>query len=1055
MTTALTCRACGGEPRPGARFCDSCGAPLEGPQRPAEYKQVTVLFADVVRSMDLAAAVGAERLREIMAELLDRSTAVVTRYGGTVDKFTGDGIMAVFGAPIALEDHAFRACIAALDIQTETARLAAVVRRQDAAELWLRIGLNSGEVVAGELGSTTASYTTVGEQVGLAQRMEAVAPPGGVMLSESTAHLVADAVVLADAETVPVKGATTAMLARRLLSITESQPRRRGDVPLVGRNWELNTITALLDEAMTGAGCVVNIVGPSGIGKSRLARETAAVAAGRGVSVFSTHCESHAREIPFHVLARLLRSGTQTDGLDAEAARAHIRDQFADAATEDLLLLDDVMGIRDTSVDIPDVAPEARRRRLTALINSASIDRAESALYIIEDVQWIDEASESLLADFLAVIPHTSSLTLITYRPEYHGGLAHLSGAQTIALRPLRSADVRTLTESLVGTDPSVAPLAATIAERAAGNPFFAEEMARDLAERGVLIGTPGAYQLRSAHAEANIPATLQAAIGARIDRLDTTAKQTLYAASVIGTEFDAEALAALTDSPDLTPLIEAELIDQVRFSPQPVFAFRHPMIRSVAYETQLRAHRAHLHRLLASMIERRDSASADKNAALIAEHYESAGDLRAAFDWHMRAATWANNRDNLAAATSWQRAQRAADRLPADEPGRLEMQIAPRTLLCGTGFRLIGSGFASGFEELRELCSTAGDRRSLAIAMSGAIMEAFFNGRRGEASALATEEARLLESIGDPDLTLALITVILSAKQETAEMHEVLRLSEEAILLAGGDPARGGNIATSSPLALATGFRALSRWCLGIEGWRDDFRAACDMVADAEPVTRGGVIYYTYATAALLGVVRPSAAMESELEDILASAELTGEDVAVGLAKSNIAFWRLRGESGSRACALELLAEVRDLTMRERYNTVAIPMIDSFVADDRLQREDLDAAIELARAVVTDETVGVGPLFMPMATDVLVRALVRRAGPEDLREAESVVDRMAAVPIEDGIVLYDIWMLRMRAFLAQARGDRASYVDFRDRYHRMASELGFEGHIAWAEAMD
>jgi class 3 adenylate cyclase len=194
MTAVVTCRTCGAEPRAGARFCDACGAPIASTP-PAEYKQVTVLFADVVRSMDIAAAKGPERLREIMADLLDRSTAVVKRYGGTLSQFTGDGIMAVFGAPITLEDHAFRACMAALDIQKEVG-----------ATLKLRIGLNSGQVIAGEIGSSTVNYTTIGEQVGMAQRMESVAPPGGVMLSESTAHLVEDSVGLGERELVRVKG---------------------------------------------------------------------------------------------------------------------------------------------------------------------------------------------------------------------------------------------------------------------------------------------------------------------------------------------------------------------------------------------------------------------------------------------------------------------------------------------------------------------------------------------------------------------------------------------------------------------------------------------------------------------------------------------------------------------------------------------------------------------------------------------------------------------------------------------------------------------------------
>src|SRR6516162_5861050 len=177
VTAIAVCRTCGTEPREGARFCDGCGAPVTAHDTRAEYKQVTVLFADVVHSMDLAATVGPERLREIMADLADHCAAVVERYGGTVDKFTGDGIMAVFGAPVALEDHAIRACLAALAIQEEAKRLAGEVRDRDTVELWLRVGLNSGQVIAGEIGSGHFGYTAVGEQVGMAQRMESVAPP--------------------------------------------------------------------------------------------------------------------------------------------------------------------------------------------------------------------------------------------------------------------------------------------------------------------------------------------------------------------------------------------------------------------------------------------------------------------------------------------------------------------------------------------------------------------------------------------------------------------------------------------------------------------------------------------------------------------------------------------------------------------------------------------------------------------------------------------------------------------------------------------------------------
>src|SRR6201994_1410425 len=206
MTAIAACRACGTEPLENARFCHGCGSPVKDGDTRAEYKQVTVLFADVVHSMDIATALGPERLREIMADVADCCAAVVQRYGGTVDKFTGDGIMAVFGAPAALEDHAVRAALSGLAIQEDVKRLAADVQDRDGVELWLRVGLNSGQVIAGEIGSGPFGYTAVGEQVGMAQRMESVAPPGGVMVSASTARLVDGAGALGEPEMVRIKG---------------------------------------------------------------------------------------------------------------------------------------------------------------------------------------------------------------------------------------------------------------------------------------------------------------------------------------------------------------------------------------------------------------------------------------------------------------------------------------------------------------------------------------------------------------------------------------------------------------------------------------------------------------------------------------------------------------------------------------------------------------------------------------------------------------------------------------------------------------------------------
>jgi len=294
----------------------------------------------------------------------------------------------------------------------------------------------------------------------------------------------------------------------------------------------MSAVEGLLERAIDGHGAAVGVVGSPGIGKSRLVREVTAKAAARDVEAFTAFCESHTKQIPFHAVARLLRTATGVEGLDARAARAHIRDRNRDADPEDLLLFDDLLGIADPDMALPKIDPYARRRRLTALVNTLALARDNPAVYVIEDAHWIDEVSESMVADFLTVIPQTPSLVLITYRPEYRGALSQVADAQTIVLAPLRDSETAALVSELLGPDPSVRGLGQTIADRAAGNPFFAEAMVRDLVERGVLHGQPCGYVSTTDGAEVSVPATLQATIAARIDRLEPKAKRTLSASN-------------------------------------------------------------------------------------------------------------------------------------------------------------------------------------------------------------------------------------------------------------------------------------------------------------------------------------------------------------------------------------------------------------------------------------------------------------------------------------------------------------------------------------------
>ncbi|WP_156763000.1 adenylate/guanylate cyclase domain-containing protein [Mycobacterium sp. E787] len=1050
------CRTCGTEPLADARFCHGCGSPLEDAGVRAEYKQVTVVFADVVHSMEIASAVGPERLREIMADLACRCAAVVRRYGGTVDKFTGDGIMAVFGAPVALEDHAVRACLAALNVQEEAKRLAVDIRDHDGVDLQLRVGLNSGQVIAGEIGSGPFGYTAIGEQVGMAQRMESVAPPGGVMLSASTARLVEAAATLGESGRVPIKGADEPVTAYRLLGMGDAhRARGRAESNLVGRRWEMSAVEALLDRAIDGHGVVVGVVGSAGIGKSRLVREVVAMANRRGVEVFTTFCESHATDVPFRVVARLLRAATGVEGLDAEAARARVRGRLPDADPEDLLLLDDLLGIADPDTAFPAIDPDARRRRLTALLNAASLARETPALYVVEDAHWIDEVSESMIADFLTVIPQTPSLVLASYRPEYEGALARVHGAHTIALAPLSDSETVALVTALLGPDLSVDALGHKIADRAAGNAFFAEEIVRELAERGVLHGQTGAFVSTADVGEVKVPATLQATIAARIDRLAPLAKRTLSAAAVIGSRFSIELLENLGIKPILGDLLAAELIDQVSFARKPVYVFHHPLIRTVAYESQLKSDRAELHRRLVDAIQRHDPAAAEENAALIAEHLAAAGDLHAAYGWHMRAATWATNRDIGAARLSWERAKKIADALPAEDPTRAAMRIAPRTMLCGIAFRVHEHVAGGRFDELRELCAAAGDKASLAIAMAGLVMDHAHHDRIREASRLATEAMALTESLADPTLTLGLCFAVIYAKLESGDWGDGLRWSQTAIDLADGDPSKG-NFLLGSPLAIASATRAIARYCLGRPGWQEDLRRGLAMARSADPASYVIVVTYAYFGAIPLGVLRADDSAMRQIRDALQIAERSGDDMALAIAKATLGIALVYCHTDAeRSSGRKLLGEVTEALLRREHNLADLPIVNVYLAREMARRGDHDEAMRLMRSNVNhifrDGRLGVHGI---PASGVLVETLLDRGAGDDVAEAESAIERLAAAPADEGLVIRDIWLLRLRALLARAQGDVGAYVDLRDRYREMAKMLGFEGHIEWAEAM-
>jgi len=749
----------------------------------------------------------------------------------------------------------------------------------------------------------------------------------------------------------------------------------------------------------------------------------------------------------------LLRAAAGVMGLDETSARARVRERVPDADEQDLLLLDDLLGIADSQATLSPIDPDARRRRLTALVNAALLARTRPALYVIEDAHWIDEVSESMLAAFFSVIPRTPLMVVITYRPEYEGTLTRLHGAQTIALAPLSDSDSSALVAATLGPDSSVSGVGEAIVARAAGNPFFAQEMIRDLVERGVLQGTSGSFVCQTDVAEVSVPATLQAVIAARIDRLGIGAKRTINAAAVIGLRFTASLLTVLGVDPVLDELVKADLIDQVRFTPRAEYAFRHPLIRAVAYESQLKSDRAQLHRRLAAAIESGELESVDENAALIAEHLEAAGDLHAAFDWHMRAGAWAANRDIAAARLSWERARRVADGLPGDHPDRLAMRIAPRTLLCGSAWRRFHDDISVRFEELRELCAQAGDKASLAVGMAGMVIENMHHARIGEASRLASECMALVESIGEPTLIVELSFAACVAKLQAAEWDDALRWSQRVIELADRHPANA-NLLVGSPVAAAFVFCGVARWRLGRGGWREDIDRAVSMTRTIDPVSHAVVIGYKY-TGIVRGVREADDAALAEIDDALQIAERSSDDIARALVWLALGTVLVQNDSADRRRhGFEVLAELLDMCVKKRFALNAVAALEGFAAQAIAAGGDLDGAIVQLRSAAEDVFDSGNFSNADPVTWWLVEKLLARSGEGDVAAAETAVDRLAVALPHAGGSFTESVVLRLRALLARAHGDETGYRDYRDRYRAVARDLSFDGPMRWAEEM-
>lgn len=1037
-----SCAACGRTLRAAARFCDACGWPA-APTAAGEHKQVTVLFGDVVGSMKLAAALDSERLQEIMHEVFNRSAVIVQRYGGTVDKFTGDGLMALFGAPVALEDHALRACITALEIQEATAKLAAEVRRRDKVELKMRVGLNSGEVIAGGIGRGPGRYTAVGHPVGMAQRMEAAARPGTVLCTESTARLVEGSVALGPPKNIDVKGENEPVVGREVLSIALDQAViGRDEGPMLGREAELQK---LLEVFASGDATMIAVVGEPGIGKSRLIREVASRAAQMEVDTVIARCDAHTTNVPLWALSRVLRAMFAVGRLDDAAARAQVIDYLPRSIgmdSDEANILFELLGIAESGTAPIDLSLDGRRRRLVDTLTAATHYRPLPTLFILDDVHWIDAASEATLAEFAANLSATRSSLVVSYRPEYRGPLRQHRDV-SITLGPLTDEATVQVAARLTGADASVGGIVDLVAHSAAGNPFFVEEMVRDLADRGVLVGSRGSYRRGNEIDHITVPATVQTVLAARIDRLPPQAKSALNAAAVIGSTFDFDVVRAVlpnTDRDDLADLVSVELVDQIEFVPRVRFCFRHPLVRKVAYETQLTATRATTHRRLADAIQEVNPAAIEENAALIGTHFEAAGDFEAAHSWHMRAAKRLETRDMVAARTSWERARRIADRLSEDYPGVLAMRAAPRAMLAWTDW-LVGADpdADTHLEELRTLTAQSGDMLSLAMGIAGRMTALCTNyGKPGEAVASAADLAGMIDDVdADAMLKVDLLFTVMWAQFLVCDYDALFQTAERIRATAG--------TGVNSSVARSTTVCGVSRIITGdAENGQRELLLGVEQARQTDAVAFAAVMALKCALAPV-GFEPPDAATLADARDALRRAEAVGDNFATACALWACGSMLLRLDDGSTDTGVEYLKSARDIINKHRTVVVALAPIEADLAILAARGGDRDDAIETMRTVIGRQLANFDVTFMGLTIPTLIQLLVDRGRPEDLAEATVMVQGLETQAAQLNLPAMALCATFCKTVIADTPAAKSAAMR---EYREAAERVGARGEI-------
>jgi class 3 adenylate cyclase/tetratricopeptide (TPR) repeat protein len=644
------CPQCGADTLPRAKFCGECGTPLAA-QSPAslnvpdpsprrytpgylaekiltsktalegERKQITVLFADLTGSLELLADRDPEEARQLLDPVLESMMAAVHRYEGTVNQVMGDGIMALFGAPIAHEDHALRASYAALAMQEAIRRYSEEVRRGHGIAVHIRVGLNSGEVVVRTIGNDLhMDYSAIGQTTHLAARMEQLATPGIILLTAETLRLVEGLVQVNALGPVPVKGLTAPVEVFELVGATAVRTRlqaaARALTRFVGRQPELEALRQALERTGTGHGQVVAVVGEPGVGKTRLFYEFTRSPHIHGWLLLEGSSVSYGKAMPYLAVRELLKAYFQIEERD-EGQR------ICEKVTGKLLTLEPALGptlpafltLLDVPLDDPSwqaLDPPQRRQRTLDAVKRLLLreSQLQPLLLVFQNLHWLDAETQTLLDSLIEGLPTARVLLLVNYRPEYTHGWESKTYYTQLRLDPLPPESADELLQALLGNDASLAPLKRLLIERTEGNPFFLEESVRALVETGVLIGERSAYRLAKPLVSLQVPATVQAVLAARIDRLPPDEKRLLQAAAVIGTHVPLALLQAIAEAPEeslhlgLTRLQAAEFLYKTRLFPEIEYTFKHGLTQQVAYESLLQERRRALHACIVEALE-------------------------------------------------------------------------------------------------------------------------------------------------------------------------------------------------------------------------------------------------------------------------------------------------------------------------------------------------------------------------------------------------------------------------------------------------------------------